>query len=251
MQLKDVLDLMMQVSKESGTSTPFICGGTPRDKVMNRPLIIEDIDITTGDQSIHILAKAMAIKTAGQSTFKEMADGHSQLLFPGIKMDFSTNYLEPGIVKMLSGVGFNNPTTMQQELYSRDFTCNALLMTLDMKKVLDPIGLGLQDIKNKVIRTCLPARITLGSDNRRVARIIYMAAKLGFTVDDEIIKWVKEHPQALVSGSGQEYVSKKLNKAFEYNADMSVKLLDKMGLWPYVPMTDKIAPYMSQGVRGL
>jgi tRNA nucleotidyltransferase/poly(A) polymerase len=248
MQLKEILDLLSKTAQELGTAVPYICGGTPRDKVMGKTMNIEDIDITTGDNSIHILAKTMATKTAGQSSFKEMNDGHAQLIFPGIKLDFSTNYIEPGVVKMLSSVGMQNPSSMQQELYSRDFTCNALLMTLDLKKIIDPIGLGIQDIKKKVLRTCLPARITLGSDNRRIVRVVYMAAKLGFKVDDEIIKWVKQQPGKIVANGGQEYISKKINKAFEYNPDVSIKLLDEMGLWPYIPVSDKTAPYMSHNV---
>jgi len=251
MDLKTILSLLKEASQELGTAIPYVCGGTPRDKIMGKTINIEDIDITTGDNSIHALAKTMATKTAGQSSFKDMPDGHSQLIFQGLKLDFSTNYIEPGVTKMLASAGFNNPTQMQQELYSRDFTCNALLMTLDLKKVLDPISLGIQDINNKILRTCLPARVTLGSDNRRIVRVIYMAAKLGFKVDDEIINWVRNNPQKIISDGGQEYVAKKINKAFEYNSDLSVKLLDDMKLWPYIPVSDKTIPYMSHGVNKL
>lgn len=252
MKLSDILQLLSQTAKDVGSSAPYICGGTPRDKVMGRPLVVEDIDITTGDQSIKTLAKEMAKRTAGPRTvFTEMNDGHSQLIVDNIKLDFSTNYIEPGIKNMLVKAGLKNPTPMKFELYSRDFTCNTLLMTIDLKKVVDPIGLGLKDIKAKVLRTCLPAKITLGSDHRRVVRVIYLATKLGFKVDDEIINWVKKNPVSITAHDSREYVTKKLNKSLDFNPKLTVKLIDDMGLWSYVPPSDRLIPYMAQDVRGL
>jgi tRNA nucleotidyltransferase/poly(A) polymerase len=249
MELKDALNVVSQTAKELGTSTPYICGGTPRDKVMGRPMSIEDIDITTGDQSVKILARGVAQKIRGPGiNFKEMGDGHSQLTMPGLKLDFSTNYIQPGVKNMLVKAGLANPTPMQLELYSRDFTCNALLMTLDLKKIVDPIGLGIKDIRERVLRTCLPAKITLGSDPKRVVRVIYMAAKLGFRVDDEIVRWVKENPAALVPPGRENYVTDKINEALKYDPSITVRLMDRLGLWRYAPVSDQLLPYMSHNV---
>jgi tRNA nucleotidyltransferase/poly(A) polymerase len=245
MNLKDILNTITSISKSIGASEPYICGGLPRDKVMNRDVVIDDIDITNGDSSIKDIANAVALNfKSNNSVFKKLPGSHSQLF---VKFDFSTNYIQPGVKEMLEKAGMKQPTPMQQELYSRDFTCNALLMTMDLKKVIDPTGLGFSDIKEKVLRTCLPAQITLGYDNKRVDRIIYMAAKLGFKVDDEIIKWVKNNPQSLLANGNVNYVSKKINKALDYNDKITIKLIGDMGLWPYIPVTDKIIPYMSKG----
>ena len=246
MNLKDILNTITSTANSIGASTPYICGGLPRDKVMNREVAIEDVDITNGDKSIRNIANTLALKFK-DGNFKQLPDGHSQLFIGGIKFDFSTNYIQPGVKGMLEKAGMKNPTSMQQELYSRDFTCNALLMTMDLSKVIDPTGLGFDDIKEKVLRTCLPAKITLGYDNKRVVRVIYMAAKLGFKVDDEIIKWVKNNPQTLLAGGKTDYVTKKINKSLDYNSQITIKLIGDMGLWPYIPVTDKIIPYMSKG----
>lgn len=246
MELIDILNSLSKIAKEMGKSTPYICGGTPRDKVMGRPMVIEDIDITTGDQSIKILARELAKRFGGN--YKEMLDGHSQLILDRFKLDFSTNYIEPGVDTMLINAGMKNPSQMQQELYSRDFTCNALLMTIDLKKILDPTGLGLQDIKSRTLRTCLPAKITLGSDLKRVARVIYMATKLNFKVDQEIIDWVRKNPQSIVPDGKSDYTTKKINQALDYNPDMTVRLINTMGLWPYVLPSERLMPYISRNV---
>lgn len=243
----DVLQMLSEAAVRLGTSTPYICGGAPRDKIMGRPANIVDIDITTGDNTIHHLAKEASIRLPN-SSFKTMPDGHSQIIMEGLKIDFSSNYVFPGVSALLAKAGLKNPTSMQLELYSRDFTCNALLMSMDLKKVIDSIGLGIQDINAKVLRTCLPAQLTLGSDHKRVVRVLYMAAKLGFIVDNEIINWVRKNPQS-ISTPDQRYVTSKLGQALNYNPAVTTKLMDQMGLWQYAPASPQLTQYMSQDVR--
>ena len=245
MKLSELLNEIANLAKEKGITTPFICGGAPRDKLMGKLDAIADVDITTGDASIHNLAKEVSIKFASPNTgYKVLPDGHAQVTISGFKLDFSSNFIVPGIDKMLSGAGFKNPTDMHRELYSRDFTCNALLMSLDLHTIKDPLGLGIEDIKAKKLRTCLPAAITLGYDNKRIIRVIYLAAKLGFDVDDEIISWIKKNPTA-ITNSSDGYLKKKLASAIKYNKAKTVELLDLLGLWHFIPVVNELTPYMA------
>ncbi len=217
---------------------------------MGRAEKLDDVDLTTGDDNIHYVAKEASIAFRGPGVdYKLLDDGHAQIIIDGFKLDFSSNYNIPGIKNMLIKAGLEEPTSMQLELYSRDFTCNALLMTLDLKTITDPTGLGIKDIKAKLLRTCLPAAITLGNDNKRVVRIIYLAAKLGFEVDKEIISWVKVNPESLTKGSTSQYVIKKLKKACESDLNKTVKLIGEMNLWPFVPVIDELVPYMEGNLK--
>ncbi len=234
MNLPEILKILSDIAlnMESGL---YICGGSPRDKVMNVPNQIEDIDLTSGDDKIHYIAKEASIKLKSSNiSYKVLDDGHAQITIGSFKLDFSSNFNIPNIKSILNKAGLKGATDMQAELYSRDFTCNTLLMTLDLKQILDPTGLALKDIKSKILRTCLPAAITLGYDNKRVVRIIYMAAKLNFSVDQEIIDWVKKNPDT-ISNCSQNYLIKKLAKSIEYNKEKTVELLDKMNLWKSIP----------------
>jgi tRNA nucleotidyltransferase/poly(A) polymerase len=234
MDLKEILSTISNIAEQQGT-TAFICGGVPRDKVLNKPNSIEDIDITTGDNKVHYLAKEVSIKLKGPTTsYKLLDDGHAQVFVDKLKLDFSSNFNIPKVKPLLIKAGLKNPTDMQAELYSRDFTCNALLMSLDLKTITDPTGLSLQDIKAKTLRTCLPASITLGYDNKRIVRVLYLSSKLGFSVDKEIVNWIKKNPQ-LIKNCSTQYLTKKLLKAISYDKSNTVKLLDEMGLWKYIP----------------
>lgn len=243
MILSEILNIVDNISKDIGTTT-FITGGAPRDKILNKSNNIEDIDLTTGDDKIHYVAKEVSIKLRSTNmNYKVLDDGHAQITMGGFKLDFSSNFNIPGVKKMLEKSGLKNPTDMQAELYSRDFTCNALLMSLDLKKIEDPMGLSLQDIKAKKLRTCLPAAITLGYDNKRVVRVLYMAAKLDFTVDQEIIDWVKKNPNT-IKNCTQQYLIKKLAKSIKYNKEKTVQLLDQMGLWQSIPPVKELEKYI-------
>lgn len=243
MTLRELLFLIADLAKKNGISTPFICGGTPRDKVLNRLEQMADLDITTGDATIKLLGQELH-KALPSSNYKVMLDGHAQITIGKFKIDLSSNFRVPGIKMMLYKAGINNPTEMQCELYSRDFTCNALLLSLDLKDILDPTGLGIKDIQKKIIRTCLPAQLTLGSQHKRIVRIIYLAAKLNFEVDPEIINWVRSNPHFFADAK-PKYLANKLQKALDADKKKTVQFLDMMHLWKFIPPLPDLLPYMN------
>ena len=133
MRLSELLLAIEKVASDKGLSRPFIVGGLVRDKLLERVDRVNDVDITTGDQGIHFLAREIAerLKDHPNFSYEVMADGHSRIVIGRFKIDFSSNFKAPAIEYMLQKAGIEDPTEMQKELYSRDFTCNAALMTLD------------------------------------------------------------------------------------------------------------------------
>lgn len=235
---------MEDVQKKSKTSQPFCCGGVPRDKILGRLDKIEDLDITTGDASIQILSKetSMILQKKYNTITKQMNDGHSSIYIGDFKLDFSSNFNAPNIEGILQKMGIKKPTALQKELFSRDFTCNALLMTLDLKTIVDPTRRGFNDIKNKIIKTCLTPEFTLTSNKNRVVRAIYLAAKLDFEIDSKIVEWVKKHPESINIASPKS-LAEKLNKAILVNPTVTTYYLDQMNLWNHIPITKELYPY--------
>jgi tRNA nucleotidyltransferase/poly(A) polymerase len=143
----------------------------------------------------------------------------------------------------LKKAGLKHPTKMQAEQFSRDFTCNTLLLTSDLKTIKDPTGLGITDIDRKIIRTCFPASYFLGIAHHKVIRVFYLAAKLGFDVDEEIIKWIKDNPGSILNTS-RKYVIDKLTLACKYDIAKTVELLDKTNTWKIIPVIPDLIPYL-------
>jgi tRNA nucleotidyltransferase/poly(A) polymerase len=251
MKLRELLDMMQKTAVEIGASAPMICGGTPRDKFLGRLENIADIDVTTGDKTVDYLSQEFAIKLRKQFniTRKTMEDGHSTIFVGSLKVDFSSNFMVPNIDTILGQMNIPNPSDMQREMYSRDFTCNALLLSLDLKKITDPTGHGFQDIRDRKIKTCLSPEITLTSNRNRVVRAIYLACKLDFDIDEAIIDYVRKNPQT-VKISTTKSMSDKLTEAFTRDADKASKLITRMGLWNYIPINEKMYPYYQAQLKG-
>lgn len=244
MRLSELLHLIAETAQATGLSEPYLVGGVPRDKVLSKLHKFNDLDLTTGDSGIHYLAKEVSLALQPQPfSYQKLSDGHARILLGDLKLDFSSNFNVPNIEKLLAKLQIHQPNEMEKELYSRDFTCNTLLLSLDLKRIEDHTRRAMHDIQNKVLQTCLPPEITLGSDPKRVVRAIYLAAKLEFVLSNEVRTWIQNNPGALVApGSG--YVTKKLTKAFSYNSKITRDLLQELNLMPYLPPSSELAPFL-------
>lgn len=237
MKLKDLVNIILNAQKESKSSEAFVCGGLPRDKFLNNIKNIDDIDITTGDATVHYLAENVYRELKKQYNIqkKTSQDGHLSIKFGNMKIDFSSNYINENVNHSMS--------LLEQETWSRDFTCNSLLLPLDFSKIIDLTNMGIKDINNKVLRTCLNPEITFPAQNfKRLARVIYMCAKLNFHLSDEIKKYITNNKH-LFQEIPLDYFEKKTDKAFEINPKLCTSLVDEMGLWKHIPITKNVEPY--------
>jgi tRNA nucleotidyltransferase/poly(A) polymerase len=244
MKLRELLQQMKSIQEKIGSSEPYICGGTPRDRYLKHLENISDLDITTGDKTVQYLAQEFGSELSKQYnvTRRSHDDGHSSIYIGSFKIDFSSNFNVTNIDALLAKKGIKNPTEMQKEMFSRDFTCNALLLSLDLKNLLDPTQQGFKDINNRVIKTCLDPEITLTSNKNRVVRAIYLSSKLDFDIDPSIVEFVTAHPQS-VKISTDKVMAEKINEAFNRNPERANYYVTKMNLWNYIPITDVVQPY--------
>ncbi len=250
MKLRELLHQLQSTQKSIDSSAAFICGGTPRDRYLKHLENISDLDITTGDKSVQYLANEFggALSKKYNVTLRNHDDGHSTIYIGSFKMDFSSNFNVPDIEKILAAKGIRQPTDIQKEMYSRDFTCNALLLSLDLKSLTDPTNQGFKDIEDKVIRTCLSPEITLTTNKNRVIRAVYLSSKLDFDIDPSIVEFVQKNPQS-VNISTDRVMSEKLNEAFNRDPERASYNITKMGLWQHIPITQVVQPYYMKAVQ--
>ena len=76
-------------------------------------------------------------------------------------------------------------TSLEEDLGRRDFTVNAMAARLPGYKFTDPFG-GFEALREKVLRTPGPPERSFGDDPLRILRAARFAAKLGFTVADDV-----------------------------------------------------------------
>lgn len=251
MKLKDLLQQLEDVRKKIGVSPYYICGGTPRDKYLGNLKNISDLDITTGDKTAQYLSEEFANVLSKNFNIKRrvMDDGHSTIIIGNLSVDFSSNFITANIDAILKEEGISQPSGLQKEMFSRDFTCNALLLTPDFKNIIDLTKKGLSDLNSRRIRTCLAPEITLTAYRNRVARAIYLACKLDFDIDHSIVDFVRKNPSSF-SISTYKSSSEKINNAFTADPDKASHYVTRMGLWELIPITRTTYPYYSKYSKG-
>ena len=79
----------------------------------------------------------------------------------------------------------NTYGNQRQDAFRRDFTVNALYFDPSRKRLIDYVG-GLQDLDMRVLRSIGPAEERFAEDPVRIIRAARFAAKLDFSLDDNI-----------------------------------------------------------------
>ncbi|HTK32959.1 MAG TPA: HD domain-containing protein [Candidatus Paceibacterota bacterium] len=82
---------------------------------------------------------------------------------------------------------------LEDDLQRRDFTINAIALSLSggaIKDMIDMFG-GLSDIKDKIIRTVGNPRDRFNEDALRMMRAVRLSVELGFTIEPETFKAIQ------------------------------------------------------------
>ena len=238
MKLIELFDIIKNTAIENSLSTPYVVGGFVRDILLKKVDEVKDIDITCGDNGSLLLGQKLVKKLPG-SKLITFNDGHSRLSYQNLSLDFSNNFIVSGIDKILKEKGVFNKKEIYKEMYSRDFTMNALLLPIDMSTILDITTKGIKDIADKIIDTCLDPQITFGSDPKRILRVIYLCAKLGFKPSKRVANWILKNGN-LISKVNSKYIKGRINAAISYNKDYTIKLLKELNLTQYIPETEEL-----------
>jgi len=81
--------------------------------------------------------------------------------------------------------------TIKEDLARRDFTINALALSLD-KKIIDPFN-GQKDLKKKIIGAVGKAEERFNEDALRMLRAVRFATTLGFTIEPKTLKAIQKN----------------------------------------------------------
>ena len=118
-----------------------------------------------------------------------------------------------------------NGSTLEEDLYSRDFTINAIAIDFIQKnKFIDPMG-GVSDLKEKKLRMCNLESIK--SDPLRGMRAIRMAVDYDLTMDSDLIHALNEIRPFLSVASVERYRDELFKILDGEKTVTAVRLLDK------------------------
>ena len=163
--------------------TIYIVGGSVRDYVMNRQCA--DIDLVCKDA--YTLAKKIARKhSAALVCMEKKVD---EPCYRVVNRNNTNEYLD---IAELKG------ETIQDDLYKRDFTINAMAIQIlkdcSLGPIIDPFN-GLRDIQQKIIQTLSPE--TFINDPLRILRVVRFSSQLNFQIDNQTLHQMTEKAHLL------------------------------------------------------
>jgi tRNA nucleotidyltransferase (CCA-adding enzyme) len=82
--------------------------------------------------------------------------------------------------------------TPEEDALRRDTTVNSLFFHPEKQEIVDLTGRGLKDLDARIMKTPLDPRQTFMDDPLRVLRLIRIGSKLGFAMDPEAMRCIKD-----------------------------------------------------------
>ncbi|MFL1683819.1 CCA tRNA nucleotidyltransferase [Coprobacter secundus] len=227
----------------------YIIGGYVRDIFLKRES--KDIDIVTLGSGIE-LATALTEKLGKKaylSVFKNF--GTAQVKYKNLEVEFVGARKESYNRDSRKPIVENGTLTDDQN--RRDFTINALAICLNQShfgELTDPFG-GINDLKDKIIRTPLDPDITFSDDPLRMMRAIRFATQLGFAIENNTFQAISRNKERIHIIS-KERIIDELNKIISSeHPSTGFLLLDKCGLLPLIfPDLDALKGIDTRGGRG-
>jgi len=219
---------LIKQSSDDLNMDSFAIGGYVRDFFLNRNS--KDIDIVTLGKGIDLASKLHAQLGAGASlsTFKNF--GTAQVKFHDLEIEFV------GARKESYDRNSRKPVvedgSLEDDQNRRDFTINALAIGVSRNnfgQLLDPFN-GMDDLRNKLIRTPLDPDITYSDDPLRMMRAIRFATQLNFTIYPASFNAISKNKERIHIVSF-ERITDELNKIVLSNKpSIGFKLLFDSGL---------------------
>jgi poly(A) polymerase len=155
----------------------YLVGGSVRDAVLGRDL--EDFDFATSARPERIAslvsdwADVVYEVGAAFGTVAAQKDGHTVEITTFRKEIYREESRKPVVTYS---------DDIETDLSRRDFTVNAIALSLDDFQAVDPFD-GLPDIAKRVLRTPLDPEISFGDDPLRMLRLFRFKAMLDFDPD--------------------------------------------------------------------
>ena len=127
-------------------------------------------------------------------------------------------------------------TTLEEDLLRRDFTINAIAMSLnkeDFGSIIDPLG-GIKDLNKGIIITPLDPDETFSDDPLRMLRAVRFAAKLNFQVASNILDSIDRMSKRLEIISWERITEEVIKCLKTDKPSIAFYLMKDTGLLKYV-----------------
>lgn len=211
---KAIFELCSKIAMKNSFKI-YLIGGIVRDMLLNVNSL--DIDITVEGDAVkfaHVLKK----ETDAKILSIHESFGTAKIEIQGKEIDLastrSETYPQKGHLPKVEKIG----CSLKKDIQRRDFTVNALAMSLNQENYGDLIDFtnGYQDLKNKKIRILHDSSFI--DDPTRIIRAFKYANRLNFTLEETTAKLQEQYLKNVNYNLGIKRVKQEFKKTF-LNAD--------------------------------
>ena len=223
-----IFEVISQASQELQLDS-YVIGGFVRDLILERDFK-KDIDVVAVGSGIELALKVSELLPNKPKVQVFKTYGTAMLRFEDTEIEFVGARKESYTHDSRNPIVENG--TLEDDQNRRDFTINALALSLNAAnfgELSDPFN-GLEDIKNKIIKTPLDPDITFSDDPLRMLRGIRFATQLGFEIEENSLNSIAKNAERIKIISGERIVDE-LNKILSTDKpSVGFLLLYKTGL---------------------
>jgi putative nucleotidyltransferase with HDIG domain len=202
----------------------WLVGGAVRDALLNRR--VQDLDFAVeGDALAAARQTAHALNASFYPLDSERDVG--RVIVTRDEARFTLDFArlrgpDPSALLSVAGQG------LAADLAARDFTINAIAVSLaDPETLIDPLN-GEADLRAKIIRACSPHSIA--DDPVRAVRAIRLAAQLDFRLDQDTRAAVRAQAGALARTSPERRRDEFIRCLGNPRAAAALRALERLGL---------------------
>ena len=202
-----------------------LVGGAVRDMLLGRTPADFDLVTTARPEELQ--------KLFPQAKLVGVSFGVVIIRENGIDMEVATARSERTYLDGRHPENISYTTDFSLDAKRRDFTVNALMYDLENNELLD-YNNGVDDLQRGILRTVGDPAERFKEDYLRILRAVRFAAKLGFTLDEQLESALKTHSE-LVSELSCERIFSELDMMLTGRSPArAIKLLEETGILAHI-----------------
>lgn len=228
--LKAIFEQCSKIASEKGFKL-YLIGGMVRDLLLNKKSL--DVDITVEGDAIEFARILQKEANAKISSIHE-SFGTVKVEVRGQKIDLastrSESYPKAGHLPHVDKIG----CSLKEDVIRRDFTVNALALSLNHDNFADLIDYtgGFEDLKAKKIKILHDKSFI--DDPTRIIRALKYSTRLGFELDEKTLKLQEEYLQNINYDMCYKRVKQEIKKTFEQNSQEAFEKFIEQGIYKLI-----------------
>ena len=197
----------------------YIVGGSVRDAVLKRSSYDWDVSTSATPSDVIKLFEKTVLTGEKFGTVTVLINDHM--------VEVTTFRIEGDYLDARHPESVKFVTDIKEDLSRRDFTINAMAMSID-GELIDPYG-GMDDIKEGIIRCVGDPEMRFSEDALRMLRAFRFSAQLGFKIEKKVLAAIKAGAENVINISA-ERIQAEIEKILMSQRPESIGELIKAGL---------------------